>query len=290
MKVSVFIIVNIASIAVACTGYAVYTDHAWYGMNFDYPPESEIRFTISDTDDFSVFTMDFFSNEGYYWIPTVGMNENGLFSSLQYQCPMVEGAAEPKAGQLYLHQLFNTAINECSALDEVESIIDSFELINLYDLTLHALIADSSGNALIAEAGDGENLITDMNGEWIVMTNFRNADFEGIPPEDIVGVGDSRYRNAMAYLTGHHNSFSLAEAMETLEAALNDDPVWGTKASMVFDPEGGCVYIGIDSDFERIWKLSFETQTIETWHGFLKKRSVHVDGEGLTAMEMRTWE
>ena len=110
---------------------------------------------------------------GVRWVPTAGMNEHGLFSSLQYQCPMIEGTPVPSPDQLYIYQLFSTAINDYSSVIELECIIDLVELINLYDLTLHTLIADPSGNALIAEAGDGENLITGIKNMEIELLSPR---------------------------------------------------------------------------------------------------------------------
>lgn len=259
-------------------------------MNFDYPPESDIRFSVSELESCRIFTMQFFDDERMMWIPTVGMNEHGLFSSLQYQCPMIEGTPRQSEEQLYIYQLFNTATNGCASVDEAECIINSVELVNLYDLTLHVLIADPFGDALVAETGDGENLITRINGDWIVMTNFKIADFIHTPPERIVGVGDERYRRALAYIEGNYSSFALPEAIGTLEAALNTDSVWGTKASMIFDPLDRMVYIGIDGDFQRIWKVSMEQQTIQTWSGFTKDRSAPVWENGITVAELRTWE
>lgn len=290
MRICASITFLLVSISIGCTGYAVYDDKVWYGMNFDYPPESDIRFLVSELESCRVFTMQFFDNERMMWIPTVGMNEYGLFSSLQYQCPMIEGTPQQSEGQLFIYQLFNTVINSCASVDEVECIIDSVELVNLCDLTLHVLISDPFGDALIAETGDGENLITRINGNWIVMTNFKIADFIHTPPERIVGVGDERYRKALAYIREHYSSFALPEAIETLEAALNTDSVWCTKASMIFDPLDRMVYIGIDGDFQRIWKVSIEQQTIQTWSGFTKDRSAPVWENGITVPELRTWE
>ncbi len=290
MKISICIAFLLVSISIACTGYAVYADKTWYGMNFDYPPESDIRFSVSDYEGCSIFMMHFFNNDRMFWVPTVGMNEHGLFSSLQYQCPMIEGTPHQSPGELYIYQLFNTAINDCSLLYELECVIDSVELINLYDLTLHTLIADTSGNALIAEAGEGENLITGINGNWIVMTNFPNADFINTTPAEIVGVGDERYRRAFAYIEENYSSFGLPEAIGTLEAAVNNDAEWGTKASMVFDPLERKVYIGIDGDFQRIWRISMDERIIETWSGFIKYRSALMGVNGINVPQLRTWK
>jgi len=290
LRYSFSVMLLLVSACTACTGFAVYSAETWFGMNFDYPPESDIRFCLSDPAGSTVFTMEFLQTDRMVWVSTAGMNEYGLFSSLQYQCPMVEGTSEPQEEQLYLYQLFMMALSECSSLAEVESIINSVELINLRDLTLHALIADASGNALIAEAGDDENLISMIDDNWIIMTNFKNADFTGLPPEDIVGVGDERYRRALAFIEDNYDGFGVTEAIETLQAAVNDDPVWSTKASMVFDPADRVVYIGIDGDFHRIWKLSMDDRVLQTWLGFKKNRSAQIDENGISVMELRKWE
>ncbi len=62
MRVTALIVFLLVSISIACTGYAVYTDKVWYGMNFDYPPESDIRFSVSDFESYRIFTMQFFEN------------------------------------------------------------------------------------------------------------------------------------------------------------------------------------------------------------------------------------
>lgn len=57
----------LVSISIGCTGYAVYADEVWYGMNFDYPPESDIRFSVSDLEDCRVFSMEFFDSDMMIW-------------------------------------------------------------------------------------------------------------------------------------------------------------------------------------------------------------------------------
>ncbi len=290
MRYSFSISLLLISVCTACTAFAVYSHETWFGMNFDYPPESDIRFCLSDPSDCTVFTMEFYVTDRMTWVSTAGMNEYGLFASLQYQYPMIEGIPSPQEDQLYLYQLFGMALSECISLGEVVSIINSAELINLRDLTLHALIADASGNALIAEAGDEENLISMIDDNWIIMTNFKNADFTGLPPEEIVGVGDERYRRALAFIEDNYAGFGVTEALKTLQAAVNDDPVWGTKASMAFDPADRVVYIGIDGNFQRIWKLSIDDRILQTWLGFIKNRSVQIGENGISVMELRRWE
>ena len=278
----------LTSIVSACTGYAVYADETWFGMNFDYPPESEISFSVSEWGNGVVFDMSFYNEDRDDWTPTVGMNEHGVFSSLQYQCPMIEGEPNLEYSERYIWQLFVTAINSCTSLEEVEAFIDSVRLINMYGLTLHALVADKSGNALIAEAGENGNQIT-YGRDWIVMTNFKIADTNEIPVSEIEGVGDDRYRNTIKFLKNHFEGFDLEDAFGTHEAAINTDEVWSTKASTAYDPANRTVYICIDSDFDHIWKVSMDEGTIETYSGFESDRSMRLDDSGITVTELRLW-
>ena len=45
--------------------------------------------------------------------------------------------------------------------------------------TLHDLFADLYGNAMVVEAGDEENVVTRIEDDLLVMTNFPNGDFVG---------------------------------------------------------------------------------------------------------------
>ncbi|MCD4848228.1 MAG: linear amide C-N hydrolase [Candidatus Aegiribacteria sp.] len=279
----------LTSIAGACTGYAVYADETWFGMNFDYPPESEIRFSVHEWDIGVVFDMSFYDCDLDIWIPAVAMNEHGMFSSLQYQCPMIEGEPDPEHDERCIWELFITSINDCTSLEQVEAFIDTVKLVNMYELTLHTLIADTSGRAIIAEAGIDENLITNIEGDWIVMTNFKIADTREISIGKIEGVGADRYRNALAFIEDNFDGFILDDAVGTLEAAVNTDEIWSTKASTIYDPSNRTVYICIDGDFNHVWKVSMNARTIETFSGFDSDRSMQLDENGITVKDLRLW-
>ncbi len=271
----------------ACTGFAVYADEAWYGMNFDYPPDYPIRFDAGPNGAGNgLISMSFYRD---MWIPTAGMNGYGIFATLQYQCPMFEGVDMPDQGEIFIHQLCILALGYCSSLSTVEGFIDSLDLVNLPDLTLHALIADTTGAALIAESGDDGDCITRIDGDWLVMTNFRNADFTETRPENIEGVGAERYWRALNYIGDHHEDFSLNDALAALEAAVETDEIWSTKASMVYRPSEMALYFCIDSDFGHVWKISMNDNMIETYSGFDEPRRLDIGEDGITSAELRTW-
>jgi len=281
------LLMMVSTLAGACTGFAVYADEAWYGMNFDYPPDFPLRFdTGSNGVGNGLISMSFYRE---MWMPTVGMNGNGIFATLQYQCPMSEGVDIPDQGEIFIHQLYMLALGYCSSLSAVEGFIDSLDLVNLPDLTLHTLIADPTGEALIAESGDVADRISRIDGDWLVLTNFRNADFTETRPENIEGVGAERYRRALDYIGDHHEDFGLNDALAVLETAVETDEIWSTKASMVYRPSEMALYFCIDSDFGHVWKISMDDHVIETYSGFEEQRSQDIQEDGITSDELRTW-
>ena len=281
-----FLMLAMAPVSSACTGFAVYSEEAWYGMNFDYPSEYEIRWNTHSGEEGGFLYMSFLED---FWIPTVGMNEHGVFATLQYQCPMIEGVACPGEGEMFVYQLFTEALHHCSSIEGVEAVLESADLVNLADLTLHALIADTSGRALIAETGSEGDCITMIDDDWLVMTNFRCGDFPQARPEEVEGVGAERYRRALNYIGDHHEGFGLTEAMATLETAVEPDGAWSTRASMVYRPSERAVYVSIDRDFGHIWRISMDDGTIGTFSGFEDERVQVVGEDGITLTAMREW-
>lgn len=275
-----------AGASTACTGFAVYSGEAWYGMNFDYPPEAAIRFDVSPGPGGGLITMSF-AIDG--WYPTAGMNGDGVFATLQYQCPFIDGVECPGEGEMFVYELFDRALAECSSMTGVEAMLDSLDLVNMQFLTLHALVADPSGAALIAETDPDGDCITRIDGDRLVMTNFRHGDVVGVLPEDITGEGADRYRRALGYIEYHMEDFGLEEALGALEAAVETDETWSTKVSMVFRPSERTMYLCIDSDFSRVWRISMEEGLIESWQGFDEHSWMIrlIRDDGITVRELR---
>jgi hypothetical protein len=252
--------------AEACTGIAVYSgERPLYGMNFDYPSSSEVAFETGAETGRTVFRLLF--REDGSWIPTAAMNDRGLFASMQYQCPMVEDADPPGEGEVYVWNVFGTATGMLSATGQVRGVLEEVVMVHASFPTLHLLVADPRGDALIAEVGEGENAITDLDGDFIVMTNFRNADFPDQNPESVAGIGADRFAVAHHLLTGFEGDCGPAELMGILSAARSHDQTFVTRVSMVFDPEELAVYICLDTDYDRMWRASLESCLLEEWSG-----------------------
>jgi hypothetical protein len=58
---------------------------------------------------------------------------------------------------------------------------------------------------------------------------------------------------------------------------------------MIFDPEKRQIYICLEGEFEKIWKVSLESRTIETYDGFGSFKRVPIPAEGISSSELTQW-
>ena len=62
-----------------------------------------------------------------------------------------------------------------------------------------------------------------------------------------------------------------------------------TRCSMVFDPDKKEIFICLEGDFKKIWKISLKNQTIETHRGFASFKRNSIPAEGMLASEPAQW-
>ena len=260
----------------ACTGFAVYSERALYGMNFDYDASVPVRLLVDESGGTRAFHLAFV--RGLRRIPrTAGMNEHGLFVSNQELHPMVPDAPGPGPGEQCPWELYAQALSEFATVSDVEGHLATHRMVSCPGITLHLLFADPSGRAMIVEPGDDDNVVIPIERDYIVMTNFANCEFIGSDIDDVHGVGGDRYRVAHDYLEEHLKSFDVANGLELLEKTS-----WSaTRCSMVFDPELGEVYVALERDFDRILRVSLEDRTVETYSGYEEHMSWPLNERGI---------
>jgi hypothetical protein len=270
--------------AFACTSFAIYADETLYGMNFDYP-DVELRFTIRPSGHRKVFQMEFAQGDDFSM--TVGMNSAGLFSSCQMLYPKAPATASPGPNDLYPWQVYEEALFNMESVTEVTEFISDKRVVH-WSVTLHDLFADAYGDAMVVEAGGTENVITRIEDDFLVMTNFPTGEFAGQSYTEVEGVGADRYQIAYENISENLERFDVDLGLETLEkAALEGE--FSTQASMVFDPERGHVYIALRRDFDKIWKVSIADGTIQTFSGFGRTSTMPLDASGVLASELQSF-
>jgi len=275
---------GLAHVGIACTGFAVYSGRTLYGMNFDYPP-NEIRFSIEEQDAGALFLGSFLM--GDYYASTVGMNEHGLFSSDQMVSPARATVDEPAEDELFIWNAFYDGLRECESVDQVSTWIGDRRVVQYRSLQLHNLYADPTGDAMIVECGAAENVITEIDGPFIVMTNFHSGDFAGLPLRDVAGDGAERYRVAHRYIEQNLEAFDVDHGFEVLHRTSMATGDFKTRYSLVLDPKALEIYIALERDYDHIWKVSLTDRTIETHRGFDEHHVFPLDETGITGPSLQ---
>ncbi len=143
--------------------------------------------------------------------------------------------------RIVFRMVFEAAETLFSTVAQVRELLGEVLLVHAPFPTLHLLVADPGGNALITEVGDVGNAVAEMEDDFLVMTNFRNADFTGLSRDLVSGVGADRYITASSLLSEFEGIVSPLEVMYVLSKARSEDEVFVTRVSMVFDPSSAWV-------------------------------------------------
>lgn len=272
--------------ASACTSFALYGSHIFFGMNFDYF-SVPLKFLISSGSGMNIFHLAFlyehtvndpkFKN---YFAPTCGMNNKGLFCSCQEVEPFISGPDQLSEGEIRIDDQYE-ALTNCSRVDPVLGLIKEHRAVQNVGPSLHNLFADIHGNAVVSETDNNQNFLTRIQDDFIVMTNFPNHSVAGKFYKEARGTGADRYIIAHEYLLKHKNKFNIDKGFELLKNVSLIDPDCMTLCSMVFVPRENHIYIALNRDIKKVWKVSLAKGTIETFRGHNRYAQVHLGPEGI---------
>ena len=191
------------------------------------------------------------------------------------------------ANTVPLYQIWGGAIAQKSSVNGVEELIGDKIVTPVPGIALHSMFADLKGDALILEVLEQDHNIIKNDQNFMVMTNFFNSDFVGRDYKDITGIGGvDRYQIIYEEILRNMGSFDLDIAFNILRKATQSS----TKVSMVFYPEELLVYLALERDFDRIWKIDIMEGTIETYRGFKEFKQVPIDDQGVTIAELLVWK
>jgi len=271
----------------ACTGFAVYFNEPVYGMNFDYPPDIRVRLRIDETGDMKAFHCGFDYNDNFAMVS--GMNSAGMFSSNQILVPRLPGVAysDRQEEEVYLWELHRNALAYKDSVGPLRDWLATRKVIQSQNISLHVLLADKLGDALIIEPGMKENRLTGIEHDYMVMTNFPVHSVKGYGYQKAEGVGADRFITAHEYILQHRQGFHHEQALELLEQVAMREVDCMTRCSMVFDPVAGEILVALDRDFSRIWLVKLAAMTIETHKGFEKYCKLTFGIEGISFSQLK---
>lgn len=279
------LIFGIVGMASACSSYAIYGKETVYGMNFDFFSLKDLIFTLEKKGDGKKFAMVYFQLENDFKAPVVGMNEAGVFATLQ-NVEAVEYSGNDTRSTMTIAGAMEQAIYYGSDFTYPEAIFKGYRLINPPNFTLHSLMADKNGKAAVVEMGEKGNAITRINGKFIVMTNFPVVDFAGQSYKNVRGGGADRYKVLYEGIQKNFNSLTFDKYFTLLDSCSQ----FITKTSVVCFPQKQEVYFALNRDYTHIWKISIKDGTLETFRGFKTSKKIKLSDNGITASELSKWQ
>lgn len=132
-------------------------------------------------------------------------------------------------------------------------------------------------------------MITRNKAKFIIMTNFANKDYEDKCIEEVSGPGAKRYIKAYEYLSQVKNVFNVEDAFNILKQNTQESAKVQTLTSMVFVPKYNEIYFVIKRRFDKVWKVSLNNHTLETFSGFKINIKIPLDSKGICASNLEQY-
>lgn len=158
------------------------------------------------------------------------MNSDGVFASCQLLLPDDESAGRRQADDVDPWQVFLEALYQRSSTAQVLDRLDGRRVVPASP-SVHSLIADSVGDAVVVEPGNEGTGVTRIDREFIVMTNFANSAFREKDYAQVTGSGAKRYIRAWERIRGARRSMESLRlsrpcALRRRKAATSPSAPW----------------------------------------------------------------
>ena len=269
-----------------CTSFAVYSqNNPIYGMNFD-SYDIDLKLNICSYADSNVF---YFSGlMGNKYIDIAGINNSGLFictQALEYSPNFRPCRNEDNVC------VFDVAEQSLRVGNKVSDFLDVLNNRNAFysvknpffpNMGLHTIIADKYGDTVILEEGTDANVISKIDGKFMVMTNFPNGSFKNQKFDEVYGCGADRYIEAYKDIDYRINNFGVNDAFDILRKTSQDMSSRApTICSIVFEPLKLEAYVSFNVDFDKKWKVSMKEKTICSLNGLNNNNPIIFSSEGL---------
>lgn len=285
----VLLFLFVPNVASACTSFAVYSQQPIYGMNFDWSPIN-MYFSLTKEAEAgdNCASFSFTREDRKTGQVLAAAMKNGILLVTHQQSPKnsVTRTDDTIAeGEAFIAEIIPLALSILSTQPETGTEQLLIELAkkrfvhSRKDSGVHCLIAGPEGEAAILEVGKKANKVLTKTGDFIVMSNFAHAPFKGKDYTKVMGPGANRYIAAHEYIEENLEGFGVEQAFETLRHTAQTL----TLCSLVFAPMEGNIYLALNRDFDKIWRISLTESTIETYRGFSSVTTIPIPPQGISA-------
>lgn len=274
-----------------CISFAVYSqNNPIYGMNFD-SGDMDLKLNIYNYADREVFFFSGLMDKTYRDI--AGINSDGLFVCSQALEYSLGFQPYSNGNKVCVFDVVEETLRVGDKVSDFSDVLNNrnafYSVKNPYfsNMGLHTVIADKYGDAVILEEGINNNVISKMDGRFIVMTNFPNSKFENQKFDEVYGCGADRYIKAYKDIDDRIDCFGIDDAFEVLRRASQaPNSQAPTICSIVFDPLKAEIYICFNIDFDKRWKVSIKEKAIHSLNGFNNNNPIVFPTEGIITKQL----
>jgi hypothetical protein len=232
-----------------CTSFVERRNNVLVAMNFD---NNGMPFNINLKDN-RKFLVNVDGGRGKY--PSFGINSSGVFMNNLLVDSNGKGLYKRASNKVTHTSRFTKGVLDGRiAQEDLNDYLQSMEIVNGPDFSVHNMICDNHGNVWVVEPGRG--IIYSPAGEtpYFIMSNFSLCDYRetGL----LAGSGTDRYVTAERMLDDA-DDLDVDGAFKILEAVMQRDGEWTTAFSMVYSQREHAVYYCYKGDFEKILQYSF---------------------------------
>ena len=258
-----FVLFLFITFAFGCSSFSSNAERMIRGMNFDFSGNPPLTFRVSSQPNGKTLVAYFwYQNLDCYFL---AVNQRGHFCTFQMVPTRYASRTQGKT-DLSLFSFWEDALKNWPDFSEFEQILSTRRLKCEAGWSLHSLMADAYGNTVILEAGEKDNLITRQEQSVIALTNFYLYDYLQIPPRKI-GSGYDRYNSILRTIAEIGEVVNIDDGFTVLETALQTGEV-RSELIAVFDTLEPVLYIALDADLSKIWKVDFLHETVTDYRGF----------------------
>ncbi|HQC39012.1 MAG TPA: hypothetical protein PLF98_11945, partial [Thermotogota bacterium] len=258
-----FFLILFVVMAYGCSSFSSNGERMIRGMNFDFSGNLPLTFRVSSQPNGKTLIAYFlYQNVDCYFL---GVNQRGHFCTFQMVPNRYASRTQGKT-DLSLFSFWEDALKNLPDYSEFEEILSTRRLKCEAGWSLHSLMADAFGNTYILEAGEKDNLITRQEQSAIALTNFYLYEYLQIPPRKI-GSGFERYNSILKKISEIGEIANIDDAFDVLETALQTGEV-RSELIAVFNASEPVLYIALDADLSKIWKVDFLNETVCDYRGF----------------------
>ncbi len=186
-------------------------------------------------------------------LPFDGMNEAGVAIGMA-AVPAGNVAPNPAKQTIGSIRVIREVLDHAGSVDEAVAIFQKYNLEWSGGPTMHYMIADRSGQAVLVEYSAKKMVLIRNRAPWHLATNFL-VDQAGSQPENMC----PRYERASQRLTGVQGRLSAAEGLKLLSEVSQTSTQW----SAVYNISTGEVQVVMGQRYEQaVFKIS-----IGAWPG-----------------------